>query len=70
MRHEPLTETRNQKPLKRPVTFEAEWELQLGPDNCLRVFYVVDQDRFEVQILAIGVEDRQRLLIGGKEVGP
>ena len=70
LRHEPLTETRNRKPLKRPVTFEAEWELRLGPDNCFRVFYVVDQDRFEVQILAIGVKDRQRLLIGGKEVGP
>jgi hypothetical protein len=35
--HEPDVETRNRKPLKRPMAFGADWELRLGPDNRFRV---------------------------------
>jgi mRNA-degrading endonuclease RelE of RelBE toxin-antitoxin system len=65
---EPDVETRNRKPLKRPVTFEAEWELRFGPDNRFRVFYDINQDPHEVHILAIGVKEGNRLFIGGNEV--
>ena len=65
---EPDVEIRNRKPLKRPVTFEAEWELHFGPDNRFRVFYDIDMDSHEVHILAIGVKEGNRLFIGGNEV--
>jgi hypothetical protein len=65
---EPDVETGNRKPLKRPVTFEAEWELRFGPDNRFRVFYDIDMDSREVHILAIGVKKGNRLFVGGKEV--
>jgi len=64
---EPEVETRNRKPLKRPLSFGAQWELRLGPDNRFRVFYQVRADEREVRILAVGVKDRSRLLIGGEE---
>ena len=38
-----------------------------GPDNRFRVFYDVDAAAQAVQVLAIGVKDRSRLLIGGEE---
>jgi hypothetical protein len=68
LQFEPDIETRNRKPLKRPVTFEAEWELRFGPDNRFRVFYDIAIDSHEVHILAIGVKEGNRLSIGGKEV--
>ena len=68
LRFEPDTETRNRKPLKRPVVFGAKWEVRFGPDNCFRVFYRVDHDNLEVIILAIGEKIGDRLLIGGEEV--
>jgi hypothetical protein len=40
--HEPDVETRNRKPLKRPIAFGADWELRLGPANRFRVFYEVE----------------------------
>jgi hypothetical protein len=64
---EPEVETRNRKPLKRPVSFGAQWELRLGPDNRFRVFYQVDADSHAVRVLAVGVKDRNRLPIGGEE---
>jgi hypothetical protein len=67
LRFEPEVETRNRKPLKRPIAFGADWELRLGPDNRFRVFYQVNADSREVRVLAIGVKDRNRLLIGGEE---
>jgi hypothetical protein len=60
-------ETRNRKPLKRPTAFGADWELRLGPDNRFRVFYQVDREGHGVRVLAVGVKDRNRLLIGGEE---
>jgi hypothetical protein len=64
---DPDVETRNRKPLKRPIAFGADWELRLGPDNRFRVFYQVNAERQEVRILAVGVKDRNRLFIGGEE---
>src|SRR4051794_6811755 len=58
---EPDVETRNRKPLKRPIASGAEWELRLGPANRFRVFYQVKPDHHEVLILAIGVKERNRL---------
>ncbi len=65
--HEPDVETRNRKPLKRPIAFGADWELRLGPDNRFRVFYQVKADTREVRVLAIGVKDRNRLFFAGEE---
>ena len=65
--HEPDVETRNRKPLKRPIAFGADWELRLGPENRFRVFYQVNAESREVRVLAVGVKDRNRLLIGGEE---
>src|SRR5229473_4526204 len=64
--HTPTDETRNRKPLDQPAPFEASWELRFGPENRFRVFYDVDSASQGVQVLAIGVKDRNRLLIGGE----
>jgi hypothetical protein len=66
--HEPDVETRNRKPMQRPIGFGEEWELRLGPQNRFRVFYQVDADKREVRILAVGVKAGNRLFIGGEEV--
>lgn len=68
LRFEPETETRNRKPLEQPAAFGATWELRFGPYNHFRVLYAVELERQEVQILAIGVKDRNRLIVGGEEV--
>ena len=68
LRFEPSTETRNRKPLQRPVAFEATWELRFGPDNRFRVFYAVSHEHQEVQILAIGIKEGNRLTVGGEEI--
>src|SRR5438105_258838 len=60
---EPEVETRNRKPLQRPMTSGAQWELRLGPDNRFRVFYAVHPDRREVRVYAVGVKARNRLFI-------
>lgn len=65
--HTPTEETRNRKPLDQPAPFGSSWELRCGPDNRFRVFYEVDSTAQEVQVLAIGVKDRNRLSIGGEE---
>ncbi len=65
--HEPDVETRNRKPLKKPIAFGADWELRLGPDNRFRVFYQVKTEAREVRVLAVGVKDRSRLFFGGEE---
>jgi len=65
---EPETETRNRKPLKRPVAFGAQWELRFGPNNRFRVFYKVDGDSYEVTVLAVGVKEGNRLCIGDEEI--
>jgi hypothetical protein len=65
--HEPDVETRNRKPLQRPIFFGADWELRLGPDNRFRVFYQANAATHEVRVLAVGVKDRSRLYFGGEE---
>ncbi|MBI3681252.1 MAG: addiction module toxin RelE [Acidobacteria bacterium] len=68
LRFEPGKETRNRKPLQRPVAFEATWELRFGPENRFPVFYAVSHERRQVQILAIGTKQRERLMIGREEI--
>jgi hypothetical protein len=65
---EPTTETRNRKPLKRPVLFMATWELRFGPNNRFRVYYDVDLEQAIVAILAIGIKYRNQVMIGGEEI--
>jgi mRNA-degrading endonuclease RelE of RelBE toxin-antitoxin system len=66
----PEQATRNRKPLERPAPFGATWELRFGPANCLRVFYEIDLRTRSVQVLAIGVKERNKLFIGGEEFEP
>jgi hypothetical protein len=66
----PMEETRNRKPLDQPAPLAATWELRCGPGNRFRVFYEVDLASHEVHVLAVGVKDRNRLLIGGEEYQP
>jgi mRNA-degrading endonuclease RelE of RelBE toxin-antitoxin system len=68
LEYEPETETTNRKPLQRPTELGATWELRIGPGNRFRVLYAVDEDLHEVQILAIGIKQGNRLIIGGEEV--
>ncbi|MBI3464964.1 MAG: addiction module toxin RelE [Planctomycetes bacterium] len=67
LQFQPEVETRNRKPLERPMLSGAEWEIRFGPDNRFRVFYEVDAEAREVRVLAIGVKEGNRLLIGGEE---
>ena len=60
--HEPTVETKQRKELRdNPL---ADWELRVDP---FRIFYEVDDDANTVRIVAIGIKDRARLLVGGKE---
>jgi hypothetical protein len=59
--------TRNRKPLAPPGALDAAWELRLGPKNRFRVFYEFDQAKRVVSILAIGVKQASRLVVGGEE---
>jgi mRNA-degrading endonuclease RelE of RelBE toxin-antitoxin system len=62
--HEPMRETRQQKPLRpNPI---APWELRIGQ---LRVFYdLADDEPPVVRILAIGRKRRNAVVIGGREI--
>ena len=67
----PGERTRNRKPLEElPGPFGATWELRCGPSNRFRIFYEFSRDTREVWILAIGLKDRDRLFIAGKEFDP
>jgi len=63
----PGTPARNRKRLETPPPFDATWELRFGSNNRFRVLYEIDELRKIVNILAIGIKDRNRLLIGGEE---
>ena len=65
----PEKETHDRKLLEQPAPFGATWELRFGPVNRFRVFYEVDNTKQSVQVLAIGVKDKNRLLIGREEFG-
>jgi mRNA-degrading endonuclease RelE of RelBE toxin-antitoxin system len=63
--------TRNRKPLAdQPGPFGSTWELRCGPANRFRVFYETIFEAREVWVLAIGVKDRDRLFVAGKEFQP
>ncbi len=64
--YEPDVEAKNRKPLLRPTTIGADWELRFGPDNRFRVFYRIHRANWEVHILAIGIKKGNRLFIGGR----
>jgi mRNA-degrading endonuclease RelE of RelBE toxin-antitoxin system len=66
----PEQRTRNRKPLDQPAPFGSTWELRCGPGNCFRIFYEVDSVERTVWILAIGIKERDRLLIAGEEFAP
>jgi mRNA-degrading endonuclease RelE of RelBE toxin-antitoxin system len=66
--HEPMSENRNRKPLRRTAFEAATWELRFGPDNMFRVFYDVVVPEREVHILAIGIKLRETLHVGGEEI--
>ena len=62
--HEPAVETRNRKPMRPNLL--APWELRIAE---LRVYYEIAEDPEQVvTIVAVGVKDRNRVLIGGKEI--
>ena len=65
--YEPERETRNRKPLRVATAFGATWELRCGPTNRFRVLYRIDETERTVRILAIGIKERNRLLIAGQE---
>ena len=67
LQSEPDTETTNRKFLKYPGVYDAEWEIRFGPDNQFRVLYEINREYNEVHILAIGMKQRNRLIIEGKE---
>jgi len=62
--HEPLSETRNRKPLRpNPV---APWELRVG---ALRVFYEVAIRPLRiVRVVAVGKKERNVLRVGEREL--
>ncbi len=62
----PLEVTRNRKPLE-PLRLLVQLG-KFGSQNRFRVLYEVDMTEKMVFILAIGVKDREQLLIGGEEV--
>jgi hypothetical protein len=66
--YEPDVQTRHRKPLKRPVFFEATWELRFGAGNRFRMFYDIDEKQHVVAVLASGIKRGNRLLIGGEEI--
>lgn len=62
--HEPTVETRNRKAM-RPNPL-APWELRIG---ALRVYYDVEEEPEEVVLVrAIGIKDRNRVIIGGEVI--
>lgn len=62
--HEPIVPTRQQKVLRANAV--APWELRIGD---LRVYYEVRDDGERVVVVkAVGVKERNRVLIGGEEV--
>lgn len=68
--HQPDRESRNRKPMEPPAPFSAAWELRCGSQNRFRVFYDVHPAERTVEIVAIGVKEGNRLIIGKEEFEP
>ena len=64
----PGRETRNRKRLDQPAPFDATWELRFGANNRFRVFYEIDAETNVVWILAIGLKEGNRLIVGREEI--
>ena len=65
--HEPAVQTRQRKCMKADKPgYVAPWELRVGD---LRVYSEVRDAGGRVRILALGIKDRNRVLIGGREIG-
>ena len=62
--------TRNRKPMEQPGPFGATWELRFGPGHRFRVFYEFESGTRVVNVLAIGIKERNRLRIAGEEFEP
>ncbi|MBI3324054.1 MAG: hypothetical protein HYZ92_02125 [Candidatus Omnitrophica bacterium] len=62
--HQPTVETKNRKSMRvNPV---APWELRIGD---LRVYYRVQEEPEQlVQVLAVGVKQRNRVWIAGEVI--
>jgi mRNA-degrading endonuclease RelE of RelBE toxin-antitoxin system len=60
--YEPLSETRNRKPLEPNAL--GEWELRVG---MYRVFYDVAAEQTTLKIKAVGYKYHNRLYLRGKE---
>ncbi len=64
---EPSVETKNRKPLSEPNSFGVAWELRFGrPDNRFRIFYRIDDEAFQVRILALLVKRNNQLFFGSE----
>lgn len=61
--HSPNEETRNKKMLRENPL--SDWELRIHP---FRVFYEVDESKKLVRVVAVGIKERKKLTIGGKEI--
>ncbi len=61
--YKPNEETRNKKLLRENPL--ADWELRVDP---YRVFYDIDETKRIVRILAIGIKDREKIIIDGEEI--
>jgi mRNA-degrading endonuclease RelE of RelBE toxin-antitoxin system len=64
---EPNVQTKNRKSLREPL-LGADWELRLGPSNRFRVLYDIDENNHQVVVLAVGIKEGERLIVGGEEV--
>src|SRR5438067_1656741 len=62
---EPNVQTKNRKSLREPL-LGADWELRLGPNNRFRVLYDIDEENHQVVILAVGIKEGERLIVGGE----
>jgi hypothetical protein len=63
-----LTRTRNRKAMDPDKKlYLAPWELRLGN---LRVYSAVEDQPKKVVVVAVGIKERQKRFIGGREVGP
>ncbi len=66
--YEPLTPTRNRKPMDPSSYGEDLWEIRFGPSNTLRAVYSVDPEKRVVEVVAVGVKQGNRIMIAGKEL--
>jgi mRNA-degrading endonuclease RelE of RelBE toxin-antitoxin system len=63
LKYQPNIETRNRKPMRpNPV---APWELRIGK---LRVYYDIDEEENIVNILAVGIKERNIITIGNEVI--